>query len=123
MLFGTPRPLCVPQKQDPPFRKLRIHTLAPLLHNDVEVGNWVVHWIAILPYGAEIKEAAMNSAQIVINTRVRSPRDSATVPALSRFPRLLLRILKAEGYRSGGSTNIKYGIPLSRHYVCDGWTR
>lgn len=49
MLFGTPCPPCVPQKQDPSFRQFRFHALASRLHKDVKVGNRVVDVIKISP--------------------------------------------------------------------------
>ena len=64
-----------PSEQDTPLAQYRLDALAPRLHKGVEVGDRVVGAIALSSSDAAGQEAVVGSAQRVVVTRARAPRD------------------------------------------------
>ena len=66
-----------PSEQDTPLAQCRLDALAPRLHEGVEEGDRMVGAIALSPSDAAGQEAVVGSAQRVVVTRARAPRDAA----------------------------------------------
>ena len=66
-----------PLEQDPPLAQYRLDALAPRLHKGFEAGDRVVRASALSPSDAAGQETVVGSAQRVVVTRVRAPRDTA----------------------------------------------
>ena len=74
-----------PREQDPPLAQCRIDALAPRLHKGFEIGDWVVGASALSQCDAAVQEAVVGSAQRVVVTRARAPRDTTVQHCLEYF--------------------------------------